>query len=95
MVLIYVHMILNNSQITVDSFSVIVRMAEASSSQGPNVYDVDTTNHSRGLWLLKVPKYLAEQWQGLDNGTDIGSIEFVKSVLLVFINNNTFIVSTL
>ncbi|KAI6649331.1 tRNA-dihydrouridine(20) synthase -like [Oopsacas minuta] len=51
-------------------------MAEA--SQEATQYDVDTTNHARGLWLLKVPKYLSEQWANLDNGTDIGSIEFVK-----------------
>ncbi|CAL1545549.1 unnamed protein product [Lymnaea stagnalis] len=41
--------------------------------------DVDFSAAGRGVWLVKVPKYLSEQWKTCPNGTDVGKLKISKS----------------
>jgi len=36
--------------------------------------DVDLTNQKRDVWLVKVPKYIADRWESGDGGTSVGKI---------------------
>jgi len=36
--------------------------------------DVDLTNQKRDVWLVKVPKYIADRWESSDSGTNVGTI---------------------
>jgi len=36
--------------------------------------DVDLTNQKRDVWLVKVPKYIADRWESSESGTDVGTI---------------------
>ena len=36
--------------------------------------DVDLSNANRGVWLVKVPKYIADRWEGAKDGADVGKL---------------------
>ncbi|KAH9515214.1 hypothetical protein Btru_019573 [Bulinus truncatus] len=40
--------------------------------------DVDISAAGRGVWLVKVPKYLSEQWKTCSNGTEVGKLRISK-----------------
>uniref|UniRef100_A0A2C9LS11 General transcription factor IIF subunit 2 n=1 Tax=Biomphalaria glabrata TaxID=6526 RepID=A0A2C9LS11_BIOGL len=40
--------------------------------------DVDISAAGRGVWLVKVPKYLSEQWKTCANGTEVGKLRISK-----------------
>jgi len=37
--------------------------------------DVDLTNQKRDVWLVKVPKYIADRWESSADGTNVGTIQ--------------------
>lgn len=41
--------------------------------------EVDVSAAGRGVWLVKVPKYLSEQWKKCQNGKDVGKLKISKS----------------
>uniref|UniRef100_A0A0B6Z555 TFIIF beta subunit N-terminal domain-containing protein n=1 Tax=Arion vulgaris TaxID=1028688 RepID=A0A0B6Z555_9EUPU len=41
--------------------------------------DVDFSAAGRGVWLVKVPKYLSEQWKMCPNGTEVGKLKIPKT----------------
>ncbi|BFZ06561.1 hypothetical protein BsWGS_09600 [Bradybaena similaris] len=41
--------------------------------------DVDISAAGRGVWLVKVPKYLSEQWKMCPNGTEVGKLKIPKA----------------
>jgi len=61
-------------------------MAEASSSGAAREKekrvsdkDVDLTNASRGVWLVKVPKYIADRWETVgDDGATVGKLRISR-----------------
>ncbi|KAK7486275.1 hypothetical protein BaRGS_00022445 [Batillaria attramentaria] len=46
--------------------------------KGHEAKDVDVTAAGRGVWLVKVPKYLAERWEDAE-GTDVGVMRITRS----------------
>jgi len=36
--------------------------------------DVDLSTQKRDVWLVKVPKYIADRWESEDGGTPVGKI---------------------
>ena len=38
------------------------------------IQDVDLNNANRGVWLVKVPKYIADRWERAKDGTDVGQL---------------------
>ncbi|KAK7090438.1 general transcription factor IIF subunit 2-like [Littorina saxatilis] len=41
--------------------------------------DVDVTAAGRGVWLVKVPKYLSERWEKLQGNGDVGKLRITRS----------------
>ena len=39
-----------------------------------NKGDVDLSHSARGVWLVKVPKYIADRWERAKDGTDVGQL---------------------
>ena len=44
----------------------------------PSDKDLDLANKARGVWLVKVPKYIAERWESGGGGKDVGKLKIVK-----------------
>ena len=42
--------------------------------------DLDLTNANRGVWLVKVPKYLADRWESTDAPINIGKLTISRKV---------------
>ena len=42
--------------------------------------DLDLTNANRGVWLVKVPKYLADRWESTDAPVNIGKLTISRKV---------------
>lgn len=42
------------------------------------VRDIDLSTAARGVWLVKVPKYLSEKWEKAPGNTDIGKLRISK-----------------
>lgn len=40
--------------------------------------DMDLTNSGRGVWLIKVPKYIANKWKRAPENSDIGKLKICK-----------------
>lgn len=36
--------------------------------------DLDLTNASRGVWLVKIPKYMADRWETIDTPATVGKL---------------------
>ncbi|CAG2109630.1 unnamed protein product, partial [Medioppia subpectinata] len=52
---------------------------ESSSNSGVNgVTGLDCTNASRGVWLVKVPKYMSNKWQKALPLTEVGRLSITK-----------------
>lgn len=43
-----------------------------------NEKEVDLSNAGRGVWLVKVPKYIANKWEKAAGGTDVGKLTITK-----------------
>lgn len=41
--------------------------------------DLDVSAAGRGVWLVKVPKYLSEQWKKCPNGKDVGRLKIART----------------
>jgi hypothetical protein len=57
------------------------------------INELDVINAERGVWLVKVPKYMANEWQKGKAGTEIGKLKINKYVnsLLVKCDELTFL----
>ena len=42
--------------------------------------DIDLSNSERGVWLVKVPKYIADRWSKADPCSEVGRLRFDASV---------------
>ena len=40
--------------------------------------ELDTANATRGIWLVKVPNYLAEAWKDADPESELGKIRLTS-----------------
>lgn len=40
--------------------------------------DLDLSNAGRGVWLVKVPKYLANKWERVPGATEVGKLRITK-----------------
>jgi len=40
--------------------------------------EVDLTNAGRGLWLVKVPKFIAKRWEEAPDDIDVGTLQVTK-----------------
>ncbi|XP_071455320.1 general transcription factor IIF subunit 2 [Hetaerina americana] len=41
--------------------------------------DLDLSNASRGVWLVKVPKYIATKWEKAPGNIDVGKLKITKA----------------
>lgn len=48
--------------------------------------DLDLTNASRGVWLIKVPKYIANRWEKMPGDVEVGKLRIEKYNFYLFIN---------
>lgn len=49
--------------------------------KGHEPRDVDVTAATRGVWLVKVPKYLAERWEKAEGNSEVGKLRLTRSKL--------------
>lgn len=40
--------------------------------------DLDLANASRGVWLVKVPKYIANRWEKAPGDIEVGKLKISK-----------------
>ena len=40
--------------------------------------DLDLTNSNRGVWLVKVPKYIADRWESVEPNETVGKVKLSK-----------------
>ena len=40
--------------------------------------DLDLSNANRGVWLVKVPKYIAERWESGNTAKDVGKLKIKR-----------------
>lgn len=43
--------------------------------------DLDLTKASRGVWLIKVPKYIANRWEKCPGDVEVAKLRLLKLVL--------------
>ena len=43
--------------------------------------ELDCTNASRGVWLVKVPKYMSTRWQKALPMTEVGRLKITKYLI--------------
>lgn len=48
------------------------------SSEGKEA-DLDCTNSSRGVWLVKVPKYISQRWEKVPGNMDVGKLKITRN----------------
>lgn len=41
-------------------------------------HQLDVVNANRGVWLVKVPKYMAQKWQSAKAMSEIGRLKITK-----------------
>jgi TFIIF, beta subunit N-terminus len=42
--------------------------------------DVDMSSASRGVWLVKVPKYISKRWEKCPGNIEAGRLQITKSI---------------
>lgn len=40
--------------------------------------DLDLSNAKRGVWLVKVPKYVANRWEKAPSDMEVGKLKITK-----------------
>ena len=40
--------------------------------------DLDLSNCNRGVWLVKVPKYIADRWESVEPNATVGKVKLAK-----------------
>ncbi|CAG0900533.1 unnamed protein product [Cyprideis torosa] len=48
------------------------------SEKKPSFRDLDLTNASRGVWLVKIPKYVSAEWEKAEAGSTVGKLSISK-----------------
>ncbi len=51
---------------------------------GANPTSIDTSRAAAGVWLVKVPNYLARKWTEAPENTEVGVIRITQSKLAIF-----------
>lgn len=46
--------------------------------------DLDLSNASRGVWLVKVPKYIANRWEKVSGDVEVGKLKISRYALEIF-----------
>ena len=57
--------------------------SKKSSKNKQPVRELDTSNATKGVWLIKVPNYLSDVWREADPNSDLGMMKigsYVRSV---------------
>ncbi len=49
-----------------------------SKAKKPSDKEVDLSNCNRGVWLVKVPKYISERWEAGGGGKDVGKLQIIR-----------------
>jgi hypothetical protein len=49
-----------------------------SKEKKPSDKDLDLTNANRGVWLVKVPKYMADRWESCDAPANLGKLKIAR-----------------
>lgn len=42
--------------------------------------DLDLSNASRGVWLVKIPKYIANRWEKVSSDVEVGKLKISRLV---------------
>lgn len=45
---------------------------------GSSSSEMDIVNASRGVWLVKVPKYISNEWEKAPSMSEIGRLKITK-----------------
>ena len=59
--------------------------AKKSKSKQP-ARELDTTNATKGVWLIKVPNYLSDIWKEAEPNSDLGTMKISSYVLYTYID---------
>lgn len=54
------------------------RMSSTPAASKPSLSELDLTNASRGVWLVKVPKYISSRWENAKEQTEVGKLLISK-----------------
>ncbi len=44
----------------------------------PSDKDLDLNNANRGVWLVKVPKYISDRWESSTDGAELGQLRIAR-----------------
>lgn len=58
-------------------------------------HELDCTNASRGVWLVKVPKYISSKWEKAAPMTEVGRLKINKYYPEILDDSSTVILSCL
>ena len=53
-------------------------MSAATKEKKVSDKDVDLSNRGRDVWLVKVPKFIADRWESSASGTNVGTIQILS-----------------
>lgn len=57
---------------------------------------LDTSNATRGVWLVKVPNYISESWKKAQNDQELGRMRISKYLLhMMFHSLYSFVIEKL
>ena len=48
--------------------------------------ELDLSNAGRGVWLVKVPKYIANKWEKAPGNIEVGKLKITKYVFTVVLS---------
>lgn len=55
-----------------------ISVAASAAAAGSIDKELDLSNTGRGVWLVKVPKYIANKWEKAPGTTEVGKLKIVK-----------------
>jgi len=69
-------MVITNTRCSLVNEVTMTSNSNVPSDKAPG--DLDVENASRGVWLVKVPKYLSNEWEKSGPKTEIGRLKITK-----------------
>lgn len=64
--------------VVANSYDVLVHFVNLTMDKSADLKDLDLTCASRGVWLVKVPKYISECWKKAGPGEEVGKVVISK-----------------
>lgn len=62
------------------------------SNSAPHIdRDLDLSNASRGVWLVKVPKYIANRWEKAPGDIEVGKLKISKYLFILHYTSDVII----